>query len=50
MRLACTVVLPRVIAWEGNWVGLGNPCDETTMEMFYAATRIHICNGEKANF
>ena len=32
------------------WVGLGNPCTDEDLELFYAATRITIGNGSTADF
>lgn len=32
------------------WVGMGNPCDETDLNIFYAPTIITIGNGAKTPF
>lgn len=32
------------------WVGMGNPYDETNMDLFHASTSISIVNGAKAPF
>lgn len=32
------------------WVHLGNPCDNTDMDLFYAATTIVVGNGRLAKF
>jgi hypothetical protein len=32
------------------WVGLGNPCNDTDMDLVYASTTISLGNGEKNLF
>lgn len=33
-----------------TWVGMGNPCDETNLDLFYACTTITIGDGAKTPF